>query len=661
MRKTGLCGIAAIAGAALAWPAAADFMVDLGSGPLAGSAVRYVDVEQNAFMVSFEIAFDFVPGGGAEWASDMGFWVDDPDGSTSVQIGGYNVLFADTQGPPWSFDGGGSAAAGPYADAQPLIHSGNGVWRFSIGNGWTGGAAATEYNNVMVTAITGEAGACGESNESCTVPHPTPGCNLANCCVQVCAFEAACCDIEWDEFCVSVAVDLCGLYVYNCPTGGPSNNCPSGATPIADGETLPFDTTNADPVAPESDCEGDSSLGPDVWFSYTATASGTVNFSGCDQTDYDQKMRAYNAGDGNIDYNTLADRLIVCGDDTCGVGGGPTQLNVAVENGTVYLFAVGGWQFAAGSGTVTLNFIPELSCGDPNAGSCCEPSPLGLGYCDDADCCATVCALDAFCCDTAWDNVCANMAFTECSPLCGEPIPPYECTSPGANPYASTPAFAGTGGIACAGGGITTPNAYAVVFSQNDLGAAYSFSCVNFGLDNSAEYLEGVVGVWIDPTGGDPMIGELVAVDSAPVGLYTGQDQQVTVLFPTGSLCVELTGSETLVVTLSIPQASTGFCTFAGDTTGATTYIQSNNCGLADFVTLDSIGFTANKWWVELSGDFGCEDGIIGDLNQDGFVNGADLSILLSAWGTADPVADLNGDGTVNGADLSIQLSNWTG
>ncbi|MGA1044701.1 MAG: GC-type dockerin domain-anchored protein, partial [Phycisphaerales bacterium] len=66
-------------------------------------------------------------------------------------------------------------------------------------------------------------------------------------------------------------------------------------------------------------------------------------------------------------------------------------------------------------------------------------------------------------------------------------------------------------------------------------------------------------------------------------------------------------------------------------------------------------------WFVQLSGNIGCQDGIIGDLNLDGVVNGADLTILLSAWGTSDPVADLNGDGTVNGADLTIQLSNWTG
>ena len=48
-------------------------------------------------------------------------------------------------------------------------------------------------------------------------------------------------------------------------------------------------------------------------------------------------------------------------------------------------------------------------------------------------------------------------------------------------------------------------------------------------------------------------------------------------------------------------------------------------------------------------------------VDGNGVVNGADLAILASAWGTADPIADLNGDGEVNGADLSILLGNWTG
>jgi hypothetical protein len=47
------------------------------------------------------------------------------------------------------------------------------------------------------------------------------------------------------------------------------------------------------------------------------------------------------------------------------------------------------------------------------------------------------------------------------------------------------------------------------------------------------------------------------------------------------------------------------------------------------------------------------------DLNNDGVVNGSDLAILLSAWGTSNPAADVNDDGTVNGADLALLLSAW--
>lgn len=50
---------------------------------------------------------------------------------------------------------------------------------------------------------------------------------------------------------------------------------------------------------------------------------------------------------------------------------------------------------------------------------------------------------------------------------------------------------------------------------------------------------------------------------------------------------------------------------------------------------------------------------IIGDLNGDGVVNGADLGLMLSGWGQPGPT-DLNNDGTTNGADLGLQLSHWS-
>ncbi len=51
-----------------------------------------------------------------------------------------------------------------------------------------------------------------------------------------------------------------------------------------------------------------------------------------------------------------------------------------------------------------------------------------------------------------------------------------------------------------------------------------------------------------------------------------------------------------------------------------------------------------------------------GDVIANGIIDGADLSALLSVWGTDGgiyPRADTNGDGEVNGADLSAVLSGW--
>ena len=52
----------------------------------------------------------------------------------------------------------------------------------------------------------------------------------------------------------------------------------------------------------------------------------------------------------------------------------------------------------------------------------------------------------------------------------------------------------------------------------------------------------------------------------------------------------------------------------------------------------------------------------VGDLNGDGIVNGADITILLCAWGPvpADMEhADINEDGIVDGRDLTLLLSAW--
>ncbi len=48
------------------------------------------------------------------------------------------------------------------------------------------------------------------------------------------------------------------------------------------------------------------------------------------------------------------------------------------------------------------------------------------------------------------------------------------------------------------------------------------------------------------------------------------------------------------------------------------------------------------------------------DLNGDGRVNGIDLAIVLTYWGTNAQVADVDRDGLVTAADMSFVLSSWT-
>ena len=50
----------------------------------------------------------------------------------------------------------------------------------------------------------------------------------------------------------------------------------------------------------------------------------------------------------------------------------------------------------------------------------------------------------------------------------------------------------------------------------------------------------------------------------------------------------------------------------------------------------------------------------VADLNCDGVVNAADLTILLLQWNQDGPLGDINGDGIVNAADVTSLLLSWT-
>ena len=115
--------------------------------------------------------------------------------------------------------------------------------------------------------------------------------------------------------------------------------------------------------------------------------------------------------------------------------------------------------------------------------------------------------------------------------------------------------------------------------------------------------------------------------------------------------CISVTAvAEVTVTTVALPGGSSAVGAF----TMASCYGQPTMLAQA---TAGSMIESPGYLCVESS-----DLGILGDLNDDGHVNGIDLAIVLGNWGACGAgacVADIDRDGWVNGVDLAIVLGSW--
>jgi hypothetical protein len=66
------------------------------------------------------------------------------------------------------------------------------------------------WDNICAETAAQVCGGCGtDVAGSCYLPNGTAGCDNLSCCTDVCALDASCCDLAWDEPCVSLALVLC--------------------------------------------------------------------------------------------------------------------------------------------------------------------------------------------------------------------------------------------------------------------------------------------------------------------------------------------------------------------------------------------------------------------------------------------------------------------
>lgn len=152
------------------------------------------------------------------------------------------------------------------------------------------------------------------------------------------------------------------------PVAPPNDNC-ANAIVISYPSSTAFSnvlSTNDGPTP--TTCGSGNLVGADIWYKFTACASGTITASLCGAT-YDSVLAIYT----NVCPATNATQL-ACNDDSCAL---QSNLTFSAVNGTTYLVRIGGYQSATGSGTMVLSgpSCPVI----PANNDCANRAGIGLG------------------------------------------------------------------------------------------------------------------------------------------------------------------------------------------------------------------------------------------------------------------------------------------
>jgi hypothetical protein len=394
-----------------------------------------------------------------------------------------------------------------------------------------------------------------------------------------------------------------------CDASPPPNDLCVDAITVSEGAT-PFDNYFA---GTDINFETCNLIGRDVWFSFTAPQAGDYKISTCN---------------GPVPFNSGMDiwtacpeaggQLIACnrdaGDPNCGNSSFSTII-LPMTAGESVLIRVGSeWFFdilPPGAAELIVTFIGDQPiCGDPDAGDCCAPS--NHPFCNDVECCNTVCGFDPLCCSVGWDESCVASAALFCYTNCGSTPDNDECTAPrtaarGANPFRNNQANGST---------------------QTPCGTIYSDVWFEYTATTNRPVTISLCdadGGWALITGGNN--GDL--------------DTRIVVLDACGG---------TLVACNDNGCGVRSRLTFT-PTCGATYRIAIGSRDNVEGIYSQGVGsFTL----IETGS---CGGGCSADLNGDGTVGAQDLAALLGAWD--GPAGDINGDGTTNAQDLAALLTAW--
>ena len=436
--------------------------------------------------------------------------------------------------------------------------------------------------------------------------------------------------------------------------GPPPNDDCANAMRVFDGEnsfTTIGATTDGRAHASCLFCCDDDQINQDVWFSYTATASGEFNAWLCNGTSYDSKLAIYE-GTGCPTEDPIA-----CSDDSCLLVSKISGIQVSAGNS--YTIRVGGYGAKAGPGILTLFYgDPPSPCGPPNH-RCCSPGGPG---CNDVKCCEAVCAADPFCCDIAWDVLCVAAADSLCGPVCVDgcsPDNPHDCFTvggPGCNDVEC-----------CETVGCIDPHCYqtawdadCVALAEQLCGKRCELACppdailepescgemINDGCESAApiDCRDVICGTfWANGAAQDLDYFQFTVLETSQVSF------SVEAQFP-----VDLSIFNNNCATMITQAKGIGVCpAVASAVLEPAVYL-----AIVRPISINCLpcGGDKNDYIATLS----CTSPCAADPNEDGMVDVDDLLMIINSWGPCpDCAADINGSNAVDVDDLLAVINGW--
>lgn len=247
--------------------------------------------------------------------------------------------------------------------------------------------------NESCSSCPGDCGACPCSHDACVAGGPLmESCDA--CVADICAVDGFCCEVAWDWFCVSEAEAFCGV---TCPAV-----CGDGMCNASEGcSSCPQDCGDC-PVCGDGLCDAGEAC------SSCPQDCGECSDCGnglCDGPE-DCSSCPGDCGACEVCGNGQCDTIDVCPgcDESCSTC--PQDCGACA---------------VCGDGMCEYGETCGACAGDCGACVChgtCEVGPPLDPTC--GDCAAQMCAVDSYCCEGFWDEVCVSQVESVCGTPCAK-------------------------------------------------------------------------------------------------------------------------------------------------------------------------------------------------------------------------------------------------